>query len=50
MTISETDALTILVVAYPVLVVAMALLVMWLTHLQDAREDRRRAQRLAAGE
>ena len=29
----------------PLQVVPLVLLVMWLTHLQDKREDRRRAQR-----
>jgi hypothetical protein len=47
---SETEALTIFVLAYPVLVVAMALFVVWLTGRMDAREDRRHGRKLAAGE
>jgi len=38
---SDTDALKILVLAYPVLVVAMALFVVWLTGWMDRREQRR---------
>jgi hypothetical protein len=47
---SETDALTIFVLAYPVLVVAMALFVVWLTGRLDAWEDRRHTQTMRPGE
>ena len=47
---SETDALTVYVLVYPLLVVAMALFVVWLTGRLNDREDRRRTQRMAAGE
>ena len=41
---SEFDYLKVLALLTPVLVVAMALFVVWLTGLINAREDRRRAQ------
>jgi hypothetical protein len=47
---SETDALTVFVFAYPVLVVAMALFVVWLTGRLNAWEDSRHGQRLRPGE
>jgi hypothetical protein len=47
MTASEIEYVKALALATPVLVVLMALLVVWLTGLQDAREDRRRAAREA---
>ena len=47
---SEADVLTVFVFAYPVLVVAMALLVVWLTGWMDAREDRRQARMMRPGE
>lgn len=47
MTAVEIEYVKVLALAMPVLVVLMALLVVWLTGLQDAREDRRRAAREA---
>jgi hypothetical protein len=37
--------LKIIALMTPVFIVLMALLVVWLTRLEDAREDRRRAER-----
>jgi hypothetical protein len=42
---TELDLLKVLALTTPVLIVLMALLVVWLTRWQDAREDRRRAER-----
>ena len=47
---SETDVLTVFVLVYPVLVVAMALFVVWLTGRLSAREDRRQARMMRPGE
>jgi len=45
MTMSDDDVVVALVLGYPFIVLAMALLVVWLTGWQDARDDRRNAQR-----
>ena len=50
MTNSEMAGLQILVLAMPVIVVAMALFTVWLTDWLERREDRRRAQHTVAGE
>ena len=50
MTASEFEGLKILAFATPLLVVAMALFVVWLTGWLDRREDRRRARHPVAGE
>jgi hypothetical protein len=46
-TAAEIECVKLLALAMPVLVVLMALLVVWLTGLQDVRENRRRAARNA---
>ena len=47
---SDLEFLKLLAIAAPVIGVLVALLVIPLAHWQDAREDRRRAQRAVPGE
>ncbi len=50
MTASDIEILKVYVLISPALVFLLALGVMWLARWQDAREDRRRAQRAVPGE
>jgi len=50
MTATDIEILKIYVLLSPALVFVLALGVVWFTRWQDAREDRRRVQKLAAGE
>jgi hypothetical protein len=43
---SEVDAVYVLVMSYPFLVLALVLFVMWLTAWHERREDRRRPPRI----
>jgi len=50
MTASDIEILKIYVLLSPVLVFLVGLMAMWIARWQDARDDRRRAQRALPGE